>query len=151
MPCDIEDGKAYYPFSCSSRNFVAFVFGTIVRQKGRCNLMQVINQTRGCTLAEHGWFAENPFTRMVGLLGKRRFPEGGALILRPCSGIHMLGMRFAIDALYLDARGRVVRAVRSLAPWRIGPLDPTTECVIEMPAGTINASGTVEGDEITLS
>jgi uncharacterized protein len=112
--------------------------------------MQVINQTRGRTLAEHGWQATNPLTRMVGLLGKRHMPEGGALILRPCSGIHMLGMRFAIDALYLDGRGQVVRAVRHLAPWRIGPLDPTTECIIEMATGTIDASGTVEGDEIAL-
>jgi uncharacterized protein len=112
--------------------------------------MHIINQTRGHTLAEHGWLATNPLTRLVGLLGKRRMPEGGALVLRPCSGIHMLGMRFAIDALYLDGQGRVVRAVRQLAPWRIGPMEPTAECVIEMPVGTIEASGTIEGDQITL-
>ena len=130
---------------------MAFVFEQIaLAERMLHEPMQIINETRQRTLAEHGKLADNPLTRMVGLLGKRRFPPGSALILQHCSGIRMLGMRFAIDALYLDARGHVVHAVQHLAPWRIGPLDPTTECIIEMPVGTIAATGTVVGDEIAL-
>jgi uncharacterized protein len=112
--------------------------------------MQIVNVTRQTTLAHAVRLADNPLTRFMGLLGKREFPAGQALVLRPCSGIHMLGMRFAIDALYLDARRQVIHAVRELGPWRIGPLDPATACVVEMPAGTIAATATAVGDEIAF-
>jgi uncharacterized protein len=112
--------------------------------------MQIVNLTRGQTLARAAWQAESPLTRLVGLLGRRALPDGGALILQPCSGIHMLGMRFAIDALYLDDRRRVVRAISKLAPWRFGPLDPAAACVVELPAGTLVATGTQEGDQIAV-
>ena len=86
----------------------------------------------------------------MGLLGKRTFPAGNALILRPCSGIHMFGMHFAIDALYLDEQQRVVQVVHRLGPWRIGPMDPGAEYVIEMPAGTLAPTQTMLGDCIAF-
>jgi uncharacterized membrane protein (UPF0127 family) len=112
--------------------------------------MRIINTTRDQTLATAAREADNPLTRFVGLLGRRAFPAGEALILRGCAGIHMLGMRFAIDALYLDTAGRVVRAIPTLAPWRVGPLDAATECIIELPAGTLAATATAVGDHIAF-
>ncbi len=113
--------------------------------------VQITNVTRHVILATHARVADNSLTRLMGLLGKRAFPEGQALVLRPCSGIHTVGMRFAIDALYLDARRRVIHAVSDLGPWRFGPLDPATACVVEMPAGTIATTATAIGDEIFFS
>jgi uncharacterized membrane protein (UPF0127 family) len=121
-----------------------------IRERTLAHSMQVINTTRNHTLATAARLADNPLTRFIGLLGRRAFPAGQALILRGCSGIHMFGMRFAIDALYLDAAGCVVRAISALAPWRVGPLDPAAECIIELPAGTIAATATTVGDQITL-
>jgi uncharacterized membrane protein (UPF0127 family) len=112
--------------------------------------MQIVNTTRQQTLATAARMAGNPFTRFVGLLGKRSLPPGAALILHPCTGVHMLGMRFAIDALYLDHARRVVRAVAGLAPWRVGPLDPAAASVIELPIGTIAATATTVGDQIAF-
>lgn len=112
--------------------------------------MQIVNRTRQQTLATQVRLAANPWTRFVGLLGRKHFPAGSALVLRPCSGIHMFGMRFAIDAVYLDAGQRVVRVVRQLAPWRVGPLDPQADCVIELPMGTLAATETAIGDAIVF-
>jgi uncharacterized membrane protein (UPF0127 family) len=112
--------------------------------------MQIVNTTRQQTLATAARLAENPLTRFVGLLGKRALPPGAALILQPCAGVHMLGMRFAIDALYLDHTRRVVRTVAGLAPWRLGPLDPAAASVIELPTGTIAATATTVGDQIAF-
>ena len=112
--------------------------------------VHIINTTRQQTLALQARLADNPWTRFMGLLGKRTFPAGNALILRPCSGIHMFGMHFAIDALYLDDQQRVVQVVNRLGPWHIGPMDPAAECVIEMPAGTLAATQTAIGDCIVF-
>ncbi len=112
--------------------------------------MHIINTTRAHTLATVARQADNPLARFIGLLGRRDFPAGQALIMQGCSGIHMFGMRFAIDALYLDGAGRVVRAIPALAPWRVGPLDPATECIIELPAGTLAATATTVGDHIAI-
>ena len=62
----------------------------------------------------------------------------------------MFGMHFAIDALYLDEQQRVVRVVHRLGPWRIGPMDPGAEYVIEMPAGTLAPTQTMLGDCIAF-
>ncbi len=112
--------------------------------------MQIVNITRDQTLAQRAWMANNPFARLLGLLGRKTLPEGSALVLQPCSGVHMFGMRFAVDALYLDGAQRVLHTVSNLAPWRVGPLDPRAECVIEMPVGTLARTHTAVGDEITL-
>ncbi len=110
----------------------------------------ITNLTRNIRLAEAARMADDPISRLIGLLGRRGLPERGGLILRPCSGVHMLGMRFAVDALYVDAKGRVVRAISALRPWRIGPVDPHTDYVVELPSGTLAATHTAVGDQIAI-
>ena len=67
----------------------------------------------------------------------------------------MFFMRFAIDAVFLgkpEAGGRrVVAAKRRLRPW-IGlvPLVRAANGVLELPAGTIAATGTEVGDVVQL-
>lgn len=54
------------------------------------------------------------FKRMKGLLGRCSLNAGEGLHIKPCSSIHTIGMRFAIDAVFLDRRGCVVRVVRNI-------------------------------------
>ena len=60
-----------------------------------------------------GWWG-----RARGLLGRSGLPPGHGLLLNPCRAIHTLGMRFAIDVVFLDATGRVVRVCRDVPPGR---------------------------------
>ncbi len=113
--------------------------------------VRITNLTRGTDLAQEARLAQDPVTRLLGLLGRRSLPAGGGLVLRPCSSIHMLGMRFAVDALFLDSRYRVVRAVSRLRPWRIGPIEPRADSIIALPAGAIDATGTAVGDQLALT
>lgn len=112
--------------------------------------LKVWNVTRQAPLAEDARLAADPMSRLVGLLGKKELPQGNGLVLRPCSSIHMFGMRFAVDALYVDSHDRVIQAVSALAPWHIGPIDARAEYVIELPAGTIAATQTTIGDRLSL-
>ncbi len=43
--------------------------------------------------------AEKMVARMRGLLGRSGLPSGTAMLLRPCSSIHMVGMQFSLDEL----------------------------------------------------
>jgi uncharacterized protein len=82
---------------------------------------------------------------------ERSLPDGGGLVIDPCSSIHMFGMRFALDVLYVDKHDRVVRAQEGIQPWRIGPLRTNhARYVIELPVGAIQASGTVVGDQLLV-
>ena len=57
-------------------------------------------------------------SRLSGLLGQPPLPLGMALKIEPCSSVHGVGMRFEVEAWFLDASG-VVLGVRALAPWRV--------------------------------
>jgi uncharacterized membrane protein (UPF0127 family) len=62
----------------------------------------------------------------------------------------MLFMRFAIDAVFLDRAGRVVRAAPVLRPWVPWINASGAVEVVELRAGTIAESGTQAGDDLVF-
>ena len=90
------------------------------------------------------------------MMGRRSLPDGKALWLPSSNGIHMFFMRFPIDAVFLgrpngDGTRPVLAAARDLPPWRgIVPLVRHADGVLELPAGTIRASGTEVGDAVRV-
>jgi hypothetical protein len=114
------------------------------------------NETRGTTLADSVETAGSVWARFMGLMGRASLPVGHALWLPGDNGIHMFFMRFAIDAVFLakpaaDGSRTVVAAKRTIRPW-IGmvPLVRGASGVLELPVGSIDASGTVAGDVVRL-
>ena len=113
------------------------------------------NETRGTLLAEHLETATSLWGRFMGLMGRRSLPAGHGLWLGG-NGIHMMFMRFPIDAVFLgrpapDGLRRVVSVHRGLRPWTgLVPLVRGAEGVLELPVGTIDASGTARGDVVRL-
>jgi uncharacterized membrane protein (UPF0127 family) len=87
-------------------------------------------------------------SRMVGLLGRSSLEADEGLWLEPCNAVHALGMRMAIDAVYLDREGRVLRVVAPLRPWRLGPLVPRARAVLELAEGAAAAAGVRPGDRL---
>jgi uncharacterized membrane protein (UPF0127 family) len=58
-------------------------------------------------------------------------------------------MKFPIDLVYLDKQ-RKVRKVRHAVPaWRLSAC-LTAHSILELPAGTVEKSGTMPGDELSL-
>jgi uncharacterized membrane protein (UPF0127 family) len=110
----------------------------------------VRNLTRATQLASRVEVAARALDRMRGLLGRRAFTAGTALWIVPCSSIHTVGMSFAIDAAFLDGRGTVLRLYHSLAPFRVTRVVWKATGVLELPAGTLVATGTSEGDRLDL-
>ncbi len=112
--------------------------------------VRVVNVTRNALLAERADLADSFLARARGLLGRSDLAPGEGLVIRPCNAVHTLGMAFAIDVVYLDAASRVLRVVGNLRPWRLGPVVRGSRVVVELPAGTVAATGTRPGDVIEL-
>jgi uncharacterized protein len=83
--------------------------------------------------------------RRRGLLGRDAIDPASALVLAPCCSIHTAFMQFAIDVIFVDADGRVVRIATRVAPWRI-VIAPRAYAAIELAAGTLE-SQSVELDD----
>ena len=94
--------------------------------------------------------ANTLLSRMTGLLGRGALKKGEALILRPCSQIHTFFMRFPIDALFVNKKNEVIAAVCNLKPWRITRIYFTASFTVELPAGTIAATSTQIGDQLSF-
>lgn len=85
--------------------------------------------------------------RIRGLLGRPEPSPGEALLLDPCKAVHTIGMRYAIDVVFLDAGNRVVRIKPAMKPLR------NAECraarrVIELRAGEAARLGIDVGCEL---
>jgi uncharacterized protein len=84
----------------------------------------------GLRLAE----AQSGRSRALGLALLDSLPAGLGLLIPRCRSIHTFGMRFPLDVLFLDARGRVVRLARSVPPRRVVSC-AAARCVVEAAQG----------------
>lgn len=110
----------------------------------------IVNLTRGIVLATDVRWAANPWTRFLGLMGRADLPAGQALVFPGEKIIHTHFMRFAIDVVFYGPDGRVVALEHATAPWRLSKYHRTASGVIELPSGTLRASGTEPGDQLSL-
>jgi uncharacterized membrane protein (UPF0127 family) len=104
----------------------------------------------GRVLADRLRPAHTHWTRLRGLLGTLRLDPGEGLWIKPCNQVHMLGMRYAIDIVFLDEAGRVLRVVHTLRPNRISPRVKGATSVLELPAGTLTRVGLTEGTRVEI-
>jgi len=95
--------------------------------------------------------AENPWTRAVGLLGRKELGEGRGLWIRPCRSIHTLFMRFPIDVAYLSSDGTVVKTCARLRPFRLSMGGRQAHSVLELPPGSLERAGLKIGDRLLCS
>jgi uncharacterized protein len=137
--------------------------------------IQARNETRGTVLADRVEIGSSLWAKFMGLMGRRSLAPGAALWLPGDNGIHMFFMRFPIDAVFVgreggarpggggrgaagrseNADGSVSRSVvavrRALRPWTgLVPFVKGADGVIELPVGTIDATGTQPGDVLRI-
>lgn len=112
--------------------------------------MRIRNETRGSELASQAQVASSPWSRLKGLLGRSSLQMGEALLLERSTSIHTAFMRFAIDVVYVDRSGQVVKVVSDMKPFRMSGVLRGGRSVIELPSGTVVATGTVKGDQLAF-
>jgi hypothetical protein len=110
--------------------------------------MRLINQTKNSILADEVTVADNFFTRLNGLLGKKYLQKGKALIIRPCNTVHTFFMRFSIDVIFIDKKYKVIKIISCLKPFSFSGVCWKAILVIEFPSGTLNSSNVGLGDSL---
>ena len=112
--------------------------------------MRLINQTKNTILAEDVVLAKTPFRRIKGLLGRKVFLPGQALILEPCNSVHTFFMRFPIDILFVDKNYKIIKVLLKLNPNKISRIYWHSSRVIELPVGRLNLTDTQVQDQLQL-
>jgi uncharacterized protein len=112
--------------------------------------MHLRNKTRATTVGTQITTADTFLTRLIGLAGKRRLEAGCGLLIRPSSGIHTFGMRFAIDVVALSKDLQVLKVWHCLVPLRMTGISLKTHSMLELPAGQIHRCGIRVGDQMEI-
>jgi len=107
----------------------------------------VLRKEDGTVVCARCGIADTALLRMRGLLGRSSLAADEGLLIRPAGSIHMLFMRFPIDAVFCDRDLRVVAIRRDLRPWRFAAARGA-RVVVELPAG--GASAVAEGDRLVV-
>ncbi len=117
------------------------------------------NLTRDAVLASCLEAADGLWGRFMGLMGRASLDPDGGLWLPGTNGIHMMFMRFPIDAVFLgrpeaghDGAQTVLSVHPGLRAWvGLVPLVRGAHGVLELPVGAIERTGTAVGDVVVLT
>jgi hypothetical protein len=88
--------------------------------------------------------ALNFFDRLRGLIGSRQIDDDFGLLIPGCRAVHTMGMRFAIDLVFVNRDLTVLRVASNLRPMRFA-LCSKAAGVIELASGASQRVGIVEG------
>jgi uncharacterized membrane protein (UPF0127 family) len=77
--------------------------------------------------------ASSRLARLLGLALLPGMPADSGLLIPRCRSVHTFGMRFALDLVFLDREGGVVRTVHAVGPGRVVSC-PGAAGVLELPA-----------------
>lgn len=93
--------------------------------------------------------ADSFWSRFRGLLGRSGLAEGEGLLISPCRSIHCFGMKFAIDAIFLDKDYRVVSIHPDLQP-RAMASNRKARHVLELKAGDTARHNIQVGEQLRI-
>jgi uncharacterized protein len=94
--------------------------------------------------------ARTLFARMKGLLGRKSLGPDTVMLIDPCASIHTLGMRFAIDVVFLDSNNTITEIVPQVKPGRLWVSGGwRARRVLESEAGVLSLSLLHVGDKLT--
>lgn len=90
--------------------------------------------------------ADNWAAKGWGVLGRRSLPPGEGLWLPGVASVHTVGVRFALDLLFLDAELRTVRVACHVPPGRWLVRASGAAHTLELGAGTLAGRSPKNGD-----
>jgi len=123
--------------------------------------MRILNRTRKTVLAEEVEVAKSFRKKTIGLMFRGGIGDDKCLLMdferEGHHSIWMLGMRFPIDLVFLDAKKRVVCVFRNVKPvgfgpktWRVYDAPEPVKWIIELKSGRIRSTGTKTGDALSF-
>jgi uncharacterized membrane protein (UPF0127 family) len=113
--------------------------------------LRVTNQTKQQVLCARCAVARTLLTRVRGLLGRTGLDDDEGLLIEPCPSIHMFGMKFPLDVVFITRENVVTDFVENIAPGKAYVAKANAgkaRSAIELPVGTIAATSTQIGDQL---
>mgnify|MGYP002622247701 CR=1 FL=1 len=86
----------------------------------------------------------------MGLMGKKSLSKETGLLIAPCQSIHMMFMRFSIDAVYIDKNFVIKKIVRNLKTWTGISICISAWGVIEINAGEAERLNLKVGEKLSV-
>ena len=113
---------------------------------------RAVHERTGKVLAEELELATSMVALTMGLMFRRTLEPGRGMWLNPCNGIHMMFMKFPIDAVFLDSKERVRKVYRRLPRWwGVVWFVWGARSVLELPPGSTSDIDLQRGDQIVIS
>lgn len=111
---------------------------------------KIIITKNNIVITENAEIADTFFARFRGLMFRKSIADDYALYITPCNQIHMLNMRFAIDVVYLDKSGTVIKTDVNVPPGKICKTVKNAKSVIELKSFSASKLGIQNGDTIKI-
>ena len=112
-------------------------------------VMRITNRTRNTLVGGKVTLTSTRLACLRGYVGRPEPRPGEGILLLGCNSIRRSWISFDLDVLLLDDNGRVLKVFRSLRPWRRTGRVQGARYVLGLPVGTVEASDTRVGDELT--
>ena len=89
------------------------------------------------------------WSRLVGLLATPKLEDPCGLWIQPCNSVHTIGMRYAIDVIFVNRDGTIAKIVDRLPPWRAAGCRKA-KSTLELRAGLAHALSLKPGMMVEL-
>lgn len=107
--------------------------------------VSIQRQSDASVLFKQAKITQTAWERLRGLLAHPSLDGNEALLIAPCSSVHMFGMRYALDIAYLNKTGKVIKIVPSLRPMAISMCFGAAS-TLEMPVNSLSKHNIQKGD-----
>lgn len=96
-------------------------------------------------ISAHSWLK-----RLKGLIGSRSLAAHQALWIKPCQGIHTVGMLYRIDVVFLNQHHCITKIDRNIPPFWFSMAPKDTESVLELACGGAELHQLKVGETLVL-
>lgn len=94
--------------------------------------------------------AHSFLSRLRGLLGTTSIAENASLWIKPCTSIHMFGMLYSIDVIFLTENNEINKIATGVMPFGFSNGPKGTYSVLEMKKGTAERLKFKVGDRLVF-
>ena len=101
-------------------------------------------------IASKVYLAHSFFRRLFGLLIFKPLKESEGLLIEDCRSVHTMLMKYNIDAVFIDKKGRVTAVFEDLAPFRFSSYIRKASSVLELKARSAGRASIRIGDIISF-
>jgi uncharacterized membrane protein (UPF0127 family) len=99
-------------------------------------------------ISKRVFIADSFFRRFSGLLFHKPLKNDEIFVLKDCRSIHTIGMRYSLDAAFMDVDGKIIAVFENFGPWKITPYIAKAVSVLEARSGFLKKRLLAVGDRI---